>query len=111
MYKEKIRDTIRTLRKHERNKKKWKSLAKKEIGYWNQYLEKYYKKAIIHTQLNDVSQKTSKYKEYRRKYEADYRNKYRVLHNYKSIKSIYKKKFGKKFQSHLDKYCEERKFN
>lgn len=99
-YKHKVRELIR---KHRNPNKfaRYKHKVKKDLGFWNQHVEKYYNRATNYVRMNDGYQKTEKYKQYRREYETDYRNNNRIMWNYKSMKSIYKKK-GKDLT--LDEY-------
>jgi hypothetical protein len=116
-YKKKIRTLIRIYRESLTLKQRVSGLMKKRVkealGYWNGSTEEYYNQAIVITATNDNGywreyQKRQIYRDYRNEYEVDYREENRLKWNYKSIKSVYKKKYGKNYLPRLWSYCSDR---
>jgi hypothetical protein len=108
-YKKQMREAVRKVRKENIPRQiGMKQRVKEILGYWNQYTEAYYKKAVDYTQMNDQYQKSKTYKSYRNSYECKYRESNRSTWNYKSVKSQYKKKYGEKYKHYLSAYADKK---
>jgi hypothetical protein len=113
-YKEKIRNLIRLYRWIGiDNKRKMKDFVRFNLGFWNNESEEYYSKGVQHTLNNDVYQKTSMYREYRRRYEKTYRQKHKASRSADVTICNYKKKYGDSWIDHYRHYLskKERKMN